>query len=237
MKSEITKRLIITGTSRGIGKYLAEYYLRKGYKVAGCSRSSASVEHDNYMHYSLSVSDEKSVVNMVKDVARKWGGIDILINNAGMASMNHIILTPLKTVKDILETNLVGTFLFVREAAKIMLKHKYGRIVNISTVAVPLSLDGEGAYVASKSAVEAFTRVAARELGPYNITVNAVGIAPLKTRLMRTVPKEKIDNILRLMTIPRLTEFRDVVNVIDFFIKEESDFITGQVIYLGGVWH
>ena len=227
--------IVITGTSKGLGRYLTEYYLESGYKVAGCSRSDTSIEHGNYRHYNLDVADEKPVVKMVKDVVKNWGRIDILINNAGIASMNHVALTPLNSLRTVMDTNFVGTFLFTREIAKVMINQKWGRIVNISTVAVPLSLEGESVYVASKSAIEAFTKVVARELAPYNITVNGVGAAPLMTALLRTVPKEKIDKILGMMAIPRIAEFRDVSNVMDFFIKEESDFITGQIVYLGGV--
>ncbi len=232
----MNKVAVITGTSKGLGKYLAEYYLEKGYKVAGCSRSNSSIEHSDYIHYILDVSDEKMVVNAIKEIVKKWKGIDILINNAGVASMNHTILTPLKSAKAIMDTNFIGTFLFTREVAKSMINRKWGRIVNISTVAVPLSLEGESVYVASKSAIESFTKVTARELAPYKITVNAVGAAPLMTALLKTVPKDKIDKIMSMMAIPRLAEFRDISNVIDFFIKDESDFVTGQVLYLGGVF-
>ncbi len=231
----MSKVMVITGASKGLGKYLTEFYLKRGHRIAGCSRSGATIEHADYMHYALDVADEKAVIKMVKDVARKWKRIDILINNAGTASMNHTILTPLSVVRNVMDTNFIGTFLFAREVAKSMINQRGGRIVNISTVAVPLSLEGESVYVASKSAIESFTKVLARELAPYNITVNAVGAAPLMTALLRTIPKEKIDKILNMMAIPRLAEFRDVSNAIDFFIKEESDFITGQILYLGGV--
>lgn len=231
----MVKMIVITGTSKGLGRYLAEYYLESGCKVAGCSRSDASIECDNYRHYSLDVADEESVVKMVKDVARHWGRIDVLINSAGVASMNHITLTPLNSLKTVMDTNFTGTFLFTRETAKVMINQRWGRIVNISTVAVPLSLEGESLYVASKSAIEAFTKVVARELAPYNITVNAVGAAPMKTALLRTVPEQKISRILDMMAIPRVAEFKDVSNVVDFFVRQESDFITGQVVYLGGV--
>lgn len=227
--------VIITGTRKGIGRYLAEYYLEKGYKVAGCSRKRATIEHENYKHYCLDVSDEKKVVPLVKDVVRNWNKVDILINNAGVAFMNHVILIPNESAKEIIHTNLLGTFLFTREVSKAMIRQKWGRIINISSVAVPLRLEGESIYISSKSAVESFTKVSAKELASYNITVNCVGIAPIMTDLLKTVPKEKIDKILDNLTIKRLAEFKDIVNVIDFFIKKESDYITGQVIYLGGV--
>lgn len=230
-----SKVMIITGTRKGIGKYLAEYYLQGGAIVVGCSRRGNSIEDENYIHYQLDVADEFRVSKMIKDVAKKLGKIHILINNAGIASMNHMILTPTETTRSIMETNFIGTFNFCREVSKIMIRQKWGRIINISTVAVPLSLEGESVYIASKSAIEGFTKAIAKELASFNITVNALGIAPLMTSLIKTVPKEKIDKILDMMAIKRLSEFKDITNVIEFFIKDESDFITGQVIYLGGV--
>lgn len=230
-----SKVIIITGTRKGIGNYLAKYYLEKGFLVIGCSRGKSSIEHKSYDHFELDVCDEKKVVNMVRGVKKKFGKIDILINNAGVASMNHFILTPTTAVKKIFDTNFLGTFLFTREVAKIMINQKCGRIVNISSVAVPLDLEGESIYAASKSAIEQFTKIAAKEISKYNVTVNCVGVAPLMTSLIKSIPKEKIDRVFNVMTIKKLAEFKDVSNIIDFFLKEESDYVTGQVIYLGGV--
>lgn len=229
------KVMIITGTRKGIGKYLAEYYLGKDYIVAGCSRGESDIENDSYTHRQLDVADEKAVKTMVSDIYRKYRKIDILINNAGIASMNHALLTPLPTAEAVFRTNLYGTFLFSREVAKIMSRAKYGRIVNFVTVAIPLKIEGESIYAASKSAVETFTRILAKEVGGYNITCNSVGPSPVETDLIKSVPPEKIQNIINSLAIKRLATFRDIVNVIDFFIKEESDYITGQSIYLGGV--
>jgi 3-oxoacyl-[acyl-carrier protein] reductase len=110
-----------------------------------------------------------------------------------------------------------------------------GRIVNFATVATALDLEGEAIYAASKAAIESLTRVLARELSGFGITVNAVGPTPVATDLIRSVSKEKIDALLARQAIRRLGEMRDIANVIDFFIREESDFVTGQVVYLGGV--
>ncbi len=109
--------MLITGTRKGIGRYLAEYYTQLGFLVIGCSRSEAEEPLDNYKHYCLDVADEAAVQKMVHEVAKEYGRIDILINNAGIASMNHILLTPMSTVKRIFETNVFGTFLFAREVS------------------------------------------------------------------------------------------------------------------------
>ena len=118
----MNKKILITGTSRGIGNYLANYYLNLGYKVFGCSRNDISPLHENYFHFNLDICDELNVKKMFYKINSEFGGIDILINNAGIASMNHSLLTTIDTVKNILNTNYTATFLFCREAAKLMQK-------------------------------------------------------------------------------------------------------------------
>jgi len=227
--------MVITGTSRGIGRYLVEYYTEKGYRVTGCSRSEAESAPKGYVHYCLDVSDEPAVTDMIRDISKRYGAIAVLINNAGIASMNHSLLTPLSTVRDVFTTNVFGAFLFARETAKAMMKRNYGRIINFATVATPLKLEGEAAYAASKAAVESYTRILARELATFNITVNAVGPTPVPTDLIKNVPEEKIEALIDAQTIKRMGEFRDISNVIDFFISPASDFVTGQIVYLGGI--
>ena len=226
---------LITGTRKGIGRYLAEYYAGNGHLVIGCSRGIPEWTLDGYHHYEADVSDEKAVTKMFSDIRKNYGRIDNLINNAGVASMNHALLTPLSSVHNVLETNVVGTFLFCREAAKLMQKAKSGRIVNFATVATPLKLEGEAIYAASKAAIVMLTQILAREFAPWNITVNAVGPTPIQTDLIRGVPQSKMDALIARQAINKYGTFEDVSNVIDFFIKPESSFVTGQVIYLGGV--
>jgi len=232
MASPVT---LITGTRKGIGKFLAEHYVRLGHRVVGCSRGEIDWTLDGYAHYVADVADEKAVKQLFADVRRKYDRLDHLINNAGVASMNHSLLTPLSSVHHVLNTNVVGTFLFSRESAKLMQNHRYGRIVNFTTMAVPLKLEGEAMYVASKAAVLSLTHVLARELVELGITVNAVGPGPVDTDLIRGVPKDKIDHLVSRQAIRRIGTFEDIANVVDFFLRPESNFITGQCLFLGGV--
>ena len=235
MKNHTKPVTIITGTRKGIGKYLVEYYHDLGHIIIGCSRGESSIQLPNYEHYRLDVADEKLVTKMVRDVKLKHGKIDNLINNAGIASMNHFLLTPLNTVNNIFNTNVVGTILFTREVAKIMATKKNGRIINFSTVAVPLNLEGEAIYASSKAAIVSLTKILAKELASFNITVNAIGPTPIETDLIKNIPQNKIDDLLKKQAINRFGNFKDVHNVIDFFLKKESDFVTGQIVYLGGL--
>ncbi len=231
----MSKQIIITGTRKGIGKHLAEYYLKQDYNVFGCSRKESSISNDNYKHFCLDVADEKKVKEMFHYISKNYKSLDALINNAGIASMNHSLLTPEKTIHKIFKTNVIGSFLFTREAAKLMKKNNFGRIVNFATVATPLKLEGESAYASSKAAIESLTQILAREFADFGITVNAVGPTPIETDLIRAVPKEKMDSLINRQAIKRMGEYRDITNAINFFIKPESDFITGQIIFLGGV--
>ncbi len=227
--------IIITGTRKGIGRYLAEQYLAEGDKVYGCSRRNTDLEHPNYSHTNLDVSSEEDVMAFVRNVYKENKHIDVLINNAGCAAMNHFLLTPYTTAQRVFNTNFMGTFLMCREVAKYMVKAKTGRIVNYSTVAVALNLHGELVYSASKAAVEQLTRVLADEIGQSGITVNAVGPTPIDTDLIKGVPEDKLQDLLGHQCIKRFGKYEDVKNVIDFFLRPESDFITAQTIYLGGV--
>ena len=226
---------LVTGARKGIGEHLVKHYLAQGHQVVGCSRQETAFESERYRHFCLDVCAETEVRQMFAEISNQYGRLDVLINNAGVASMNHALLMPTETAREILETNFLGTFLMCREAARLMRKHDFGRIINFATVATPLKLEGEAVYAASKAAVINFTQIIAREFAEFGITANVVAPTPIKTDLIKSIPQEKLDELVRRQAIKRLGEFRDVTNVIDFFVRPESDFITGQVLFLGGV--
>jgi 3-oxoacyl-[acyl-carrier protein] reductase len=230
----VTRRILITGTTKGVGRFLADHYLAQGDIVVGCGRSGATITHDNYVHHELDVTDESSVKELYADVRRRFGGLDVLINNAGAASMNAFVLTPLTTIRRVLETNFLGAAIFSHGAIRLLRRSTAGRIVNVTTIAVPLRLEGEAVYAASKSALETFTRILAREIGSLGITCNAVGPSVIRTQLTQGVPPEKLERLLQGQAVRREATPADVANVIDFFVRPESSLVTGQIVYLGG---
>jgi 3-oxoacyl-[acyl-carrier protein] reductase len=202
--------------------------------VIGCGRGASPIVHDRYSHHCVDVTQEADVNGLFSALRERINVLDVLINNAGVASMNTIALTPTDTARRILETNCLGTFRFSRAALRLLRHSPAGRIVNLTSVAVPFRLTGEAMYAASKSAVETFTRIAAHEFAPFGITCNAVGPSPIKTRLTESVPKAAMKGLLDRQAISEWATTDDVVNVIDFFLRRESQMVTGQVIYLGG---
>lgn len=232
--SAATPVMLVTGARKGIGRSLAERFTGRGFEVVGCSREESDLATAGYTHIRADVTEEKEVVALISEIGRRFDRLDAAVNNAGIASMNHTLLTPGSTAERILRTNFLGTFLVCREAAKLMMKARRGRIVNISTVAVPLALEGEAVYAASKSAVETLTRILAHELGSFGITVNAIGPAPVETDLVASVPKEKIDALVARLALKRLGTAEDVGRAVEFLVSPETDYLTGQTLYLGG---
>jgi 3-oxoacyl-[acyl-carrier protein] reductase len=226
--------VLITGARKGIGRHLAEHFLGKGAIVEGCSRQESDLTGDRYTHHLVDVTSEEDVRAMMASIGSRHRRLDVVINNAGIASMNHVLLTPLSSAEQIMATNFLGTFLICREAAKLMRLRKRGRIVNVGSIASPMRLAGEAVYAASKSAVVTFTEVLARELAEWGITCNVVAPTPIDTDLIRGVPSEKIQRIMAQLPVRRAGRYEDVAHVIDFFVDPGSDFITGQIIYLGG---
>jgi 3-oxoacyl-[acyl-carrier protein] reductase len=229
------RRVVITGATRGLGLVLAQHYLAGGSEVIGCGRTPSTIEHPRYTHRLVDVTDADEIDDFFDELARRPGKVNALINNAGIASMNALALTPLETARRVMDTNLLGAFSFTRSAIRILRGAESARIVNFTSVAVPLRLEGEAIYAASKAAVETLTKISARELAPFGITCNAIGPSPIKTGLLSGVSDKKLARLIEAQAIRRWAVPEDVVNVVDFFLRPESSMITGQVIYLGGV--
>jgi 3-oxoacyl-[acyl-carrier protein] reductase len=223
--------VVVTGASRGLGRFCAEQLHARGYRVVGVGRNpDAKAPFEIRL---ADVSDADSVVAALKDLRRDQS-VYALINAAGIASMNLVLTTPAETVKRIIETNLVGTIFCCQQIAPALVKRGVGRIINFSTLGVPLAIKGEAIYIASKAGVEGFTRVFARELAPHGVTVNAIAPGPIDTALIAKVPKEKVDAVVRQQIIPRQGTPEDVWNIVSQLLAPESSMISGQTLVVGG---
>jgi 3-oxoacyl-[acyl-carrier protein] reductase len=231
------KVALVTGTRSGVGQHLAQFLLAQGYAVIGCSRKALewTPPADRYTHFDTDVTSEEQVKALFGEITRRFGRLDVVINNAGVASMNHVLLTPVSSLRKMLETHVCGTHLVSREAVLLMRKRKYGRIVNLSSVAVPLAYEGQAAYVASKASVEALSRVMARELREFGITVNVIGPGPTPTAMIRGVPQAKLEKMVSHFPVKRLTTFQEITSALQLLLLPASSALTGQVIYLAGV--
>lgn len=228
--------ILITGTSRGIGNALAAYLLAQGHVVIGCSRGQSTIDHENYSHRSVQMEDEGGVLELMTFVRREYQKLDVLIN---CAAINPMIMTaallPTSIMKEVFAVNLFAPMLLCREAIKLMSRKKFGRIINLGSMATKHEVAGEALYTSSKSALVAYTRVIAKEIYGLGITANVVAPAVIKTDLSEKINQLALTEVLKRNAIPGYGSFDDVNHTIDFLISENSSSITGQIIYLGGV--
>ncbi len=225
--------VLITGTTQGLGRALAERMLADGWIVHGFARGPQSLSHEHFRAHAVDVTDEAAVRTKVAAVAAA-GRIDVLINNAGSAALNAFLLTPGKVAEDLMRVNYLGTFHCLQAVGKVMIRQRGGLVINLTTVAVPLSLEGEAAYVASKAAVEALTKVAAKELASQGVRIIALGLGPVDTKLTRAVPKAALAKINGAIGRPQGTAMDEAV---DFILSRLRDpgIKSGSVEYLGSV--
>ena len=169
-----------------------------------------------------------------KKINERKDTLDSIINCAGIASMNLALTTPPEVTEQIIKTNLIGTIFVNQVFSPLLIRNKRGRIINFSTIAVNLALKGESIYAASKAGVETFSRVLAKELSPFNITVNCISPGPIRTNLLKGISDNKIKKITQQQIIQKEMNPSDLFKIIDFLLSENSSNITGQVLNLGG---
>lgn len=224
--------MVITGTSRGIGYESVLYFLKKGYKVIGCSRGLNSINHANYTHYQVDVCDESSVSRWARQVKKDHGRIDVLVCNVGLVNLGAVVgATSLEMFRRYLDTNLVSTFLVCREFSKLMTVQRYGRIINISSTQSEMHSPGTCAYASSKQAVIEFTKVMANEIAEYGVTCNVVSPSLINTKSAEGFGEQWKENILKQQAIKRVINVEELCHVIDFFAQNQSSMVTGQVIH------
>jgi 3-oxoacyl-[acyl-carrier protein] reductase len=226
--------LVVTGARTGLGRHLAEHYLALGWMVIGCSRQPSDLQSEHYRHFVCDVSQAKEVTQMFLAIRREFGRVDALINNAGIMMPGLVAAQPVVDVGEIVGVNLLGAFACTQEAIRLMARRRSGRVVFVSSIAVPLASTGLGAYAASKAAIEELARVVAREVAPLGITANAVGPSLIAdSGMAATMQRDVLAETIATKRLGTLVSYDDVTAVVDFLLSPASRAVTGQTIYVG----
>lgn len=240
------KCAVITGSTRGIGKAIAIKYASLGCNIVINYRSEKDEvnAHDlsneigklgvNTLIVKANIADFEEAKNLVEKSKEKFGRIDILVNNAGITKDNLILRMGESDFDSVINVNLKGSFNCLKAVTPIMLKQKYGKIINMASVVGVIGNPGQVNYCASKAGVIGMTKSLARELGGKNINVNAIAPGFIDTDMTRVLTEDQKKNILSQVPLKRLGLVSDIANVAAFLASEDSDYITGQVIHVDG---
>jgi 3-oxoacyl-[acyl-carrier protein] reductase len=232
---------LVTGGSRGLGAALVARLLQQGYAVATLSRTRTEFieqmlrQRSKYFCWSsVDASDHYALLAFVKDVSHRFGRIDVLINNLGVAIEGVLPTMRTYDIVTAVNVNLVGALILVQGCSRIMLRQGAGCIVNVSSVNAIRGNAGVTVYSATKAALDGLTRSLARELGPRNIRVNSVAPGYFNSEMAKNLSEEHRQRILRRTPLGRIAETDDIVNAVQFLISEQSSFITGQTLVVDG---
>jgi 3-oxoacyl-[acyl-carrier protein] reductase len=228
--------ILITGASRGIGNHLARHFLGRGYMVVGCSRGEyEEIDDPGYRHVVADVGVEEQVVELFREIKGAHERLDVVVNNAvADPTPSLVALTSIDAVTRSLATNVVGPFAVCREASRMMMRRRRGRIVNVGSMATAHPIAGGAVYTAAKAAVDALTRVLARELAPYGVTCNVVAPASAETDLLAGIGSERVHATLAHNAIREVGRSEDVAATVEWLASPAAAAVTGQVVYLGG---
>lgn len=243
--TQMTGRVaLVTGASRGIGRGIALELARRGAKVvvnyigesADASEVVASVQAlgSEAVAIAADVTDEEQVAALVKGATDAFGTLDILVNNAGITRDNVIMMMKSEDFDAVINTNLRSAWLCSRAAVRVMMRKRYGRIVNISSISGLHGQGGQTNYSASKAGLVGLTKALAKEVGPRNITVNAVAPGFVLTNLTKDLPKDLTDQMMPLIPLGRWATIEEIAYAVAFFASDEAACITGQVLAVDG---
>lgn len=229
------KVALVTGSRRGVGKIITDHFLREDATVFGFAKGESTIDHASYHHMQVDVADPAAITAAFASLRRAVTSIDILVNNAAVLTSQYALIMPPGAAQAMVNVNLLAPFLISREAAKMMRKTKWGRIINIGSMAASLEPIGDSMYAATKAGLSTLANVMAKEFGPFNVTCNTLAISAIDSDMLSQLPRDKIEAIIAGLPVPRFAQANDILNVIDFFASERSAYITAQTIFLAGV--
>ncbi len=234
---------LVTGASRGIGRAIALHLARCGAAVAGVARSTGAMEGTlaaireaggTAEGFAADVADSADVARVIGEIEARYPKIQVLVNNAGVTKDGLMLRMEDDAWDEVIDTNLKGTFLFCRALGAIMMRQRYGRIVNISSVSGIAGNPGQANYSASKAGVIGFTQTIAKELASRGITVNAVAPGFITTDMTSVLPDKIKDEVKARIPVRRLGEPEDIADLVAYLASPSASYITGQVIAVDG---
>lgn len=234
------KVILVTGASRGIGREIAKQSALKGYQViANYNKSKQNAielqeENPNIDIYQADVSKREEVKNMVQDIIRKYGKIDVLINNAGIAEHKMFCDVTDEDWDKMIKTNLYSAFCATQEVLPNMIHRKQGCIINISSIFGIVGASCESIYSISKAGIDGMTKSLAKELGPSNVRVNSIAPGMIDTEMNYDLTKEDIQDIVDQTPLGKIGKTGDIAKCVNWLIEDE--YTTGQVISPNGGW-
>ena len=236
------KTVLVTGGSRGIGRAIVEKFAKENYNVilnynkSEFAALDIAKDYQNVELFRADISNAKDVEAMVNFAESKFGKIDILINNAGISSTGLLQDLSLEEWNQLFNVNVTGTFLMTKEILPKMISKKSGKIINISSVWGIVGAATEVAYSASKAAIIGFTKALAKEVGPSNITVNAIAPGIVMTDMVSNLSVDEFEAIREEIPLGRIGSTEDIANTAFYLASESADYITGQIISPNGGW-
>ena len=234
---------LVTGASQGIGRACALLLANSGAKVALCARNQEKLDElageiksngGDATAFKLDVGNENEIKAVVKAVIAQYGKVDILVNNAGITRDQLVMRMKRADWDDVLATNLTAPFLLIQAAISSMLKQRWGRIVNITSIFGQIGQVGQANYSSSKAGLIGLTMSVAREVGSRNITVNAVSPGFIETAMTEVLPAELKENILKNIPLGRSGSDMDVAHAVKYLASEEAGYVTGHVLNVNG---
>lgn len=234
------KTALVTGSARGIGRAIAEQLAQRNANVVVCDLDQAAVDktaaeiQGRVMGVKADVSNSGDIENLFRQTLDRFGRVDIVINNAGITRDGIIVRLDEKDWDMVLDINLKGAFLVTKAAARIMMKQRCGRIVNISSVIGLVGNAGQANYAASKAGLIGLTKSSAKELAPRSITVNAVAPGFIATDMTDAIPDAARQQLLERVLLKRAGTPLDVASAVLFLVSDEASYITGQVLTIDG---
>ena len=231
------KIALVTGASRGIGRAAANKLSETGFDVIGTATSQKGVDKINQkgMHgLILNLNDKKSIAAMWENIIDNFNYVDILVNNAGITKDNIIVRMSEDEWEEVINIHLNATFYMCQRATKLMMKNRFGRVINISSTSATIGNRGQSNYAAAKAGIEAFTRTLAREFGSRGITANNIAPGFIDTDMTSFLSEKERANIQKDIPLNRFGKPEEVADLINFLASDEASYITGQTIHLNG---